>query len=195
MLYLWGAGGAGGAGAQILNMYCDKRRDILGNTAWAQGISWRLRLYYPVHPNLSHYTLLHKLRELLRLMKLALAPKETTPACTDGLLEVSETSKNSNWNLHCWGPDGFARPSPNIVSFFLTLIRFSSVYRHLHLPINGYTAAVAYAAVTAVTTNADSGVPFKRIASLEETSQELQKTARRTFHQSVFTRTCHLLLF
>ena len=69
-----------------------------------------------------------------------------------------------------------------LLVFFLTLIRFSSVYRHSHLPINGDTAAVAYAAVTAVTTNADSGVPLERIASLEETYQESQKTARRTFH-------------
>ena len=34
-----------------------------------------------------------------------------------GLLEVSETSRDSHWNLHCLGSDCFARSSPNIVSF------------------------------------------------------------------------------
>ena len=71
--------------------------------------------------------LLHKLMELshlLRLMRLAFAPKQS--AYTAGLLEVSETSRYSNLNMHCWGSDCIARPSPYIVSFFLTLSRFSS---------------------------------------------------------------------
>ena len=42
----------------------------------------------------------------------------------------------------------------------------SSQYRHSYLPNNGFTAAVAYAAVTAVTDNIDAAV--KLIASLED---------------------------
>ena len=65
------------------------------------------------------WTLLHELRELshlLRLMKLALALKQSD--YTAGLLQISGTSRDSNWSLHCWGYDCFASPSSNIVSFF-----------------------------------------------------------------------------
>ena len=43
---------------------------------------------------------------------------QNTLVCTAGLLEVSVTSRDSKWNLHCWGSDCFAGPSFNIVSFF-----------------------------------------------------------------------------
>ena len=69
--------------------------------------------------NQTAVPLLHKLRELshlLSLMKLALTQKQLD--YTAGLLEVSGTSRDSNWNLHCWDSDCFARPSLNIVSFF-----------------------------------------------------------------------------
>ena len=39
-----------------LYLYYDERRDIRWNIAWAWGTSWGLRLYFTVHPNLSHNT-------------------------------------------------------------------------------------------------------------------------------------------
>ena len=46
---------------------------------------------------------------------------QNTLACTSGLSEVSGTSRDSNWNLQCWGSGCFARPSSNSVSFFCLL--------------------------------------------------------------------------
>ena len=53
-------------------------------------------------------------------------------------------------------------------AIFPSISRLESQYRHSHLPNNGSTAAVAYAAVTAVTANIDAAVPLELIASLEE---------------------------
>ena len=61
----------------------------------------------------------------LRMFTIALTKGIVSLVCTAGLLEVSGTSRESNWNLHCWGSVCFARP--NIVSFVLALSRFSSV--------------------------------------------------------------------
>ena len=59
------------------------------------------------------------------------------------------------------GPRDFPRGSGYISQYIPT-------HRHSHLPNNGSTAAVAYAAVTAVAANVDAGVPVEWDASVEE---------------------------
>ena len=59
-------------------------------------------------------TLLHYCTITLLHYYISPQSSQTTLTCTEGLLEVSGTSRDSNWNLHCWGYDCFARPSPNI---------------------------------------------------------------------------------
>ena len=78
-----------------LNLYCDKRRDILGNIASA------------------------------RLKFRGQSPRDF----------------------------------PRAQAIFPSISRLESQYRHSHLPNNGSTAAVAYAAVTAVAANVVTTVP------------------------------------
>ena len=54
---------------------------------------------------------------------------------------------------------------PRAQAIFPRISRLESKYRHSHLPNNGSTAAVAYAAVTAVTANIDADLPLELIAS------------------------------
>ena len=61
------------------------------------------------------------------------------------------------------------RDFPRAQAIFPCISRLKSQYRHSHLPNNGSTAAVAYAAVIAFTANIVAAVPLELIASLEET--------------------------
>ena len=60
------------------------------------------------------------------------------------------------------------RDFPRAQAIFPSIYRLESRYRHSHLPNNGSTAAVAFAAVTTVTVSIDAAVLFELIASLEE---------------------------
>ena len=53
-------------------------------------------------------------------------------------------------------------------AIFYSIFRLQSRYRHSHLPINGFSATVAYAAVTAVAANEDPVLAVKLITSVEE---------------------------
>ena len=48
---------------------------------------------------------------------------------------------------------------PRAQAIFPNISQLESKYRHSHLPYNGSTAAVAYAAETAVNDNIDAAVP------------------------------------
>ena len=57
---------------------------------------------------------------------------------------------------------------PRAQAIFPSISRLESQYRHLHFPNNGFTAAVAYTAVTAVAANEDPAPAVMLIASVEE---------------------------
>ena len=57
---------------------------------------------------------------------------------------------------------------PRAQAIFPILSQLESQYRHSHLPNNGSTAVLAYAAVHAVAANIDAAVPLELIVSLKE---------------------------
>ena len=61
-------------------------------------------------------------------------------------------------------PEGF----PEGQAIFHSISQLAAQYRHSHLPKNGFAAAVAYAAVTAIAATTDLTLAVKFIASVEE---------------------------
>ena len=75
-----------------------------------------------------------------------------------------------------------SREIPWDQAIFHSISRLESQYKHSHQPNNGSPAAVAYAAVTAVTANIDAPVPLKLVASLEEIIAAMLTRSKRNSH-------------